>query len=70
MLKAHSILNRKMNFWEAQQSARMRIKCFGAHQGLSLERCKKSLVHNVMIDLLHRGDVDLIIGIYLIPKDN
>ena len=38
--------------------------------GFILEEVQKSLVHNIMIDLLHRGDVDLIIGIDLIPKGN
>ena len=36
--------------------------------GFILGEVQKSLVHNVMIDLLHRGDIDLIIGIDLIPK--
>ena len=38
--------------------------------GFIFGEVQKSLVHNAMIDLLHRGDVDLIIGIDLIPKGN
>ena len=38
--------------------------------GFILGEVQKFLVHNVMIDLLHRGDVDLIIEIDLIPKEN